>query len=266
MKCEIFIVSHRKDFDYLMFCLGGIKKFAVGFSGVTILVPSEDVSVLAPHVRGWQHEFPLSVMGFNQEPEPKCHLHHCVKKCQADQYCPSADYIMFMDSDCVFREPVTPDDYIINTRPVILMESYKALEARNDPACCWKKGTTEVLGFVPEYETMRRHPTAHWKDTFRNFRDHIVDFHNLPFEMFALSRDPSFPVGFNDFNNLNSYAQRVYPDKYHFIDITDHPELRPRDKLIQYWSHGPINKPQENTLDGKVRTVTPIEEIQKILA
>jgi len=266
MKCEIFIVSFRRDFSYLMFCLGSIKKFAVGFTGVTILVPDKDVPVLAPLLHGWKHEFPVSVMGFDQASHPRQHLHHCIKKCQADQYCPGADYILFLDSDCVFREPVTPDDYIIDERPVLLIESYTALESRKDPACCWKKGTAEVLGFVPEFATMLRHPTVYHKYFLNKFRSYIECVHISPFEKYALSCDPSFPVGFNDFNNLNSYVHKLYPSFYHIIDLTGHPERRPHDKLIQYWSHGPIDKPQENTLDGKTRTVIPIEEIQKLLA
>lgn len=266
MNMEIFIVSHAKDFEYLLCCLGSIQKFCSGFSGVTVLVPYPDLSKLIPHIHQWKGETKISLLGFDQVPEPRSHLHHCIQKCHADQHCPGADLVLFMDSDCVWREPVTPEDYLIDKKPVLIVKSWAALSREKSGSVCWLPGTTEVLGFVPTHETMQRHPTVHWVSMFPRFRNHVSFYHQQPFDEYALSCKPDFPVGFNDFNNLNSFAQKFMEDSYHIIDVSDHPELRPRDKLIQYWSHGPIDKPQENVLDGVKRIVVPIKEITQLLS
>jgi hypothetical protein len=176
-----------------------------------------------------------------------------------------AGLVCYIDSDCIFREPVKPDDYMVDDKPVMLVESYAALKRKNDGAVCWQKGTADVLGFNPTHECMRRHPAVHWTITLQCFREHIEDVHNKDFDSYAMSRKHDFPVGFNDFNNLGAFAHRFMPSSYHIVDLTDHPERRPRDKIIQYWSHSPIDKPQDNWLDNKKRTVVPIEEIKKIL-
>lgn len=249
-------MTHLPDKPWLEWCLKSIQKFATGYKEIVVLVPRSEENQF--------RKIPARLCSFEQAKPPKGHLHHCIQKCRADHWC-KGDCILFLDADCVFREPVSiPDEYFVDGKPVLLMESYESMERSGCPALVWRAGTEEVMGFRPVYEFMRRHPAVHWRDLFQSFRDYITGIHNQQFEPYALSRKPGNPVGFNDFNNLGAYAARFMADRYHFIDLTGWPELRPRDHLIQYWSHGGLNQPQDRWLDGKLERVIPLEEIKAL--
>lgn len=263
MNVNIFIVTHLKDAEWTRYCLSSIQKFARGFERIILMVPVEDYRVFHPLQEIYGR---LKVIPFCQAAPPLSHLHHCVIKCSADQFDLEADYFLFMDSDCVFKEPVVPEDYFVDGRPVLLCESYDSLQRRNAGEICWREGTARTLGFIPSHECMRRHPAVHHRTIFKPFREYLENLHGMGFVAYALIQKPDYPVGFNDFNNLGSYVRQFHPGLYHWIDLTDHPERRPRDKLIQYWSHGGLDRPQERWLDGKSQIVVPREEIKKVLS
>lgn len=256
MTTDIFIVTHLKDKVWLEWCVKSIVKFVRGFHEIVVLVPKTEASHFS--IPG------IQLKAFDQMPEPRSHLHHCLQKCCADQWC-SADFMLYIDADCIFREPVDVTDYFVNGKPVLLMESYDWMARCGNPAVCWKQGTSDVLGFVPTHEFMRRHPAVHCRDLFPMFKAHIEKVHSMPLEKYALSRQASRPVGFNDFNNLGAFAYRFLPERYEFIDITNAPDKRPRDHLIQYWSHGDIGQPQDRWLDGKCESIVPIKEIRSLV-
>lgn len=256
MTTDIFIVTHRRDRSWLDWCVKSIYKFVAGFNQIVVLVPTPELSAFDSNG--------IKLVSFDQSPPPRGHIHHCLQKCMANKWC-DADFILFVDSDCIFREPTSVNDYFVNGRPILLMESYSSLERQKNPALCWRSGTSEVLGFIPTHEFMRRHPAVHCRELFPAFKSHIERIHRMGLEQYALSCRPENPVGFNDFNNLGAFANRFMPDKYHFIDITHAQGKRPRDHLIQYWSHGAIDQPQERWLDGKCDSVIPIEEIGRLL-
>lgn len=262
MNVDIFIVTHAKDSEWVHYCLLSIDKFAKGFERVLLMVPLQDYELFNPMQKLHSK---VKVIPFYQAPPPLGHLHHCVIKCSADQFGGFTDYFLFMDSDCIFREPATPEDYFIGGKPVLLCESYESLQLRNAGETCWKEGTSRTLGFVPTHECMRRHPAVHYGFILKKFREHVEVLHGVEFLAYALSQKPDHPVGFNDFNNLGAFVRRFHSDRYHLIDLTNHPERRPRDKLIQYWSHGGLDNPQERWLDGRSERIVPREEIKKVL-
>jgi hypothetical protein len=173
---------------------------------------------------------------------------------------------LFLDADCLFREPTSVSDYFVDGKPVLLMESYASMQKEGNPAVCWLPGTTDVLGFMPTHEFMRRHPAVHCRELFSAFRSHVEKVHQQPFEPYALSRRHENPCGFNDFNNLGAFAKHYMPERYYFIDLTNAPFMRPRDHLIQYWSHRRPDEMQERWLDGQKKNVCPLAEIRRLLA
>lgn len=261
MRTDIIIVTYSKDKAWLEHCLASIQKFAAGFHKILVAVPDWE----AGEFREMCDLHGAQLCGFPQVRDRRGHLHHCLMKCTANKLDPEADLFLYMDADCIFINPVTPADYMMDGKPVLLIESYASLERRKDPAVCWMHGTSHVLGFVPKYECMRRHPAVHHAQVLRSFKEWVEQRHGRSMESFALSQSQTFPVGFNDFNNLGAYAFRFHQEKYTIIDLTNNRGLRPKDKLLQFWSHGPIDKPQENWLDNQKRIVVPIEEIRKIL-
>lgn len=229
MNVEIFIVSYLKDKPWLEYCLRSIDRFCGFFSGVTVLVPEQEVEKFKDlHLSN--HEFRLRSYDRNY-PESHWHLGHQVEKCFADKWCPDANYILHTDSDCIFTEPVTPEDYFVGSHPVLLIESYNHMGFSN-----WKLQTEQVMGETPRYETMRRHPAVHHRGVYPDLRAHVERVQHKGFREFVMSRKADFPWGFSEFNALGQIAlsAKWSPD-YEFIDV----ELRnrPHDKIHQFWSH-----------------------------
>jgi len=262
MKTDIFIVTHSRHLPWLRLCLQSIRKFASGFHRVVIVVPMAECGAFNL-IQDFDSR--ISLCTFRQSDPPLSHLHHCYVKCTANEFDCTADYFLYIDSDCVFREPVAPEDYFVGDKPVLLCEAYESIIRKKMPEICWRDGTSKTLGFVPTHECMRRHPAVHSSDVLKKFRQHVEAVHHMNMLDYALAQRPDFPVGFNDFNNLGAYAHRFHPDQYHLIDLTDHPELRPHDKLVQYWSHGDPTRPQKRWLDGKEQEVIPVLEIRTFL-
>ena len=253
-KVEIFIVSYLKDLDYLKYCLRSIQKFASGFSGLTILVPS----VEAEEFR-W-----MGALGFNvrhyKAPEDRnyWHLAHQLQKCRADEWCPNADWILHMDSDCIFTEPVTPQDYFVHGRAVLLYRHYSQL--KDTP---WQATVEAALKHPAPCLTMIRHPSVYHRDLYQITRRLIEKANGKNFDDYVMSCKPSFPWGFSEFSTMGTVA--MHPqcrDNYHFIDVAE--EGRPKDKLTQFWSLSPIDKPQNLPSIGG--TVVPMDIIRKVLA
>lgn len=172
------------------------------------------------------------------------HLHHQVMKCHADLWCEGADFVLHTDSDCVFKEPVTPEDYFVNEKPVMLMEPYSKLV--NNP---WQIPTQNTLKRFVTHEFMRRHPQVNPIQVYAGLRECVRELHNKPFDDYVLSLKPDFPWGFSEHNVIGAYAWLAYRDNYHWIDLSK--DKRPKDKLIQFWSHSPPDKLQDMPNGGQ---------------
>lgn len=255
MKTHIYIVTYAKDAPWLTHCLRSIVKFAAGFSGTTVLAPRRDEAAFT--VLCAQNGADLKL--FDEAPPPLGHLHHNVMKCSADMVCPFDDFFCHIDSDCIFREPVTPEDYFVGGKPVLLMESY----ARLGGAVPWKPIVDNALHVDAQYEFMRRHPAVHYRELYAQTRDWVYDVQGVPFTEWVLRQRPVFPCGFAEFDTLGEVAWQRFNDRYHFIDVGRHPY--PRSKLIQFWSHGPMDQEQKIWIDGQLIPVVPLNLINKIV-
>lgn len=257
---DIFIVSFRRDVEFTNYCLRSIAKFAEGFHRVVLLVPKTDADLftndcLKPElIRLFNDDDKpsLYLKTFDQVPD-KGMLHHEAMICSADMFC-NADYILHMDADCVFKEPVTPDDYFVNGKPVLLKESFDRLEAN---CRFWQQAVEKALGFKPQYETMRRHPAVHPRWLYAKVREAVEKHTGKPFVDYVLSCQNHFPQGFAEFPTLGAWALQYAPDAHHWIDRDTQPE--PPHKLRQFWTHGGVDmvwKP-----DGGKRVRQILEEI-----
>lgn len=242
MRVSILIVSWLQDRQWLDYCLRSIAKFASGFHETVVLVPEQEhASFVAqlplPNGVRWA-TYPRTTE------KAKWHLHHQVMKCHADLWCPDADFVLHTDSDCVFSEPVAPEDYFIVGKPVMLMEEYKRLV--DNP---WQIPTQNTLKRLVRYEFMRRHPQVNPVGVYRALRDHVRDLHHQPFDAYVLSRKADFPWGFSEHNVIGAFAWSAFHDAYHWIDVAKH--KRPADKLVQFWSHSPPDKEQNMPSGGR---------------
>lgn len=248
---EIMIVAFHRDIEFLRYCLKSITKFAKGFSGVTLVVPSAEAKLFS-----WVGA--LAKVKYFDEAPGKGMLHHEVQICRADEWCPLAEAILLMDADCMFWRPTTPADFAPDGKLMLVRELYAEAGRRNPNRLIWQKCVEGALGFKPDYETMVRHPQVHYREVFKAMRD-ICELHTgKPFDEFVLSQDNSFPQGFAEHPTLGAVAIRSFDDRYTMVDY-DHdgdarhfglsPEVqfqylyrRDRDHVVEFWSHGGIKK------------------------
>lgn len=256
-KAEIFIVTYHKDAEFLKYCLFSIKEFAAGFTGVTVVCPDRDVEIIEPICREWGPS-DVSIELF-QEPEGKGMVAHMAIECLADQYV-KADYVLHFDSDCIFTERVSPADYFVGGKPVLLIEAYERFKDKHPGVMRWQVCTSKALGRKVEYETMRRHPAVHPVALYGLARLAVVAAQKQPFWDWAISGQNAFPQDWSEYNLLGSVALEQMHNSYHWIDCGK--EVPPKDKLIQFWSHGGLDRPTDT---GPFVPETPRTIIKRIL-
>lgn len=238
-KVGVLYVTFARDIKWLDYSLQSFRKFASGFSGVTIVVPTRDVQAFLPFEEKFSTpDCPVLIKNFLEYPE-KGFVHHLAMKCYADVFMPDMTHILHMDPDCLWHAPVRPDDYFINDKPVLLIEPFDAiLKAKHHPRYNWKFVVEMALRFDVEYETMCRHPAVHYAETYGLVRNHIEAAHLTPFIDFVLKQKNSFPQGFAEYPTLGAFAISKMPEKYFFVDRGyDGEKNDPTPLLTQFWSY-----------------------------
>lgn len=260
-RTSILIVSYLKDKPYLHYCLRSIQKFAParasgGFSEIVVVVPSVEAGDFSSMLASYSPA--ARMVTYERDPNPaKWHLHAQAQKHWADKYCPGADFVLHTDSDCVFTEPVGPEDYFVNGKPVMLYEDY--LRIAGSP---WREVTQRALRRPVNYEFMRRHPQVNPIGIYKPLREYINVQHGVPFEQHVLAQKPTFPWGWTEHNIIGAYAfySPEWHGRYEWVEVGHDPV--PREKLAQFWSLGPID--QEQPLPHAGGRGTPISEFKKL--
>jgi hypothetical protein len=239
MRVQVNYTTFLRDKDWLDFSLQSFRKYASGFSGVTIVVPDRDIA----HFIHFEEKFstptcPVLVKNFLEFPQ-KGFVHHLGMKCYADVFQPSATHILHMDPDCLFSAPVKPEDYFVDGKPVLLCEPYEAIrQVQHWGRFNWKGVTEMALKFPVTHEFMCRHPAVHKIETYRALRDHMEAVHPTPFLDFVLKQQNKFPQGFGEFNTLGAFVWEKMRSEYHFIDRGFEGEKNdPPSKVTQMWSY-----------------------------
>lgn len=222
MSASIFIKTWTGDLEWLPYCLQSIVKYGTGFERVII---ASDVSCyrevtyiaansgLTPEVVGindWE-------VGYIQQQWVKLH---------ADQWVTS-DYILYVDSDCVFTTDFTPESFMCGGLPILMKTRYGNLGG----AEVWKKITEDFMAFPVQYEYMRRLPWMYRTDTLKHFRDTYPQIND---HLISLTTRE-----FSEFNVLGAFIDRFEAYRYH---ITDTEMWIPPSVARQFWSWGGIDK------------------------
>lgn len=258
MKTSILIVTHLNDMQWFVHCLYSIHKFATGFHEVVVIIPSDEFVNYSKLISDCPMKNVRWVQ-YDQPPVPLHFLSHEVQKCKADIHCPEADSILHIDSDVIFKVPVTPNDFSVDGKPVLL----KRLWSSSGHAMCWKPHVDRALNVDSKYETMCWMTISHVRQTYSGTRQAIENVHNRSFEHYVYSQNSKHPFGFTEFNTLGTFALNNNPEQYHIIDVTNGgwPEV----KAVQFWSYGGLDRvlvPGDCTAyTGK----TPREVINSIL-
>lgn len=263
MNTAIFICTYSRDLGYFNQCVRSIKKFATGFSYMAVRVPSPDGHeanrIMESHGLpfNWDVVTEVDQMG-------KGMVEHMAAVCRADEYCGIADYILHLDSDCIFTEPVTPDDYFVDDKPVLMYATYEWLKSQGHDLSQWQTAVEAAVGGTSDNEFMRRHPAVHCRDCYYETRYAIHTHTGKPYREYILGTKNDFPWTFTEFPTLGEVAWRKLRDRYHWIN--QETEAFPPHKLLQFWSHSPVDQPQDINNGGQKMHCTPLEVCNKILS
>ena len=225
MTTSIFIKTWDDDVKWLPNCLRSIDKFGSGIDEV-VIATDQSCEHRVTKIAGSAKVYPVPNWsnGYIQQQWVKLN---------ADMYCES-DNILFVDSDCVFHTPFSPESYMRDGKPVLLKTIYGNL----DGAEIWKDITSAVVGWEVEYEYMRRLPWMYKASSLVGFRD-----------MFPKLVDYLITVedkNFSEFNALGAYIDRFESDQYF---VSDTAEWMPESVARQFWSWGGLT-PEVNAEIG----------------
>ena len=213
MTTDIFIRSYAGDFAWLEYCLKSIKKYGNGFSKVHIVVPANDagnVPVLGSEV---VHLTTDRTDGYMAQQLTKLH---------ADDFC-EAEYVLHVDSDCVFFKDFSPLDFFLEGKPIMLQEKVETI---------WNPITEKHLGWRDEYEYMRRLPIIYPKWIYGKFRAWMKRKHDLGIDDYVVRVNGR---EFSEFNTLGQWANRIHPEAFTWMEPNDVPKY-----CEQFWSWGGI--------------------------
>lgn len=266
MTTEIFIVTYRRDFRYLKYCLASIKKFARGFSGVTILVPDEDHLELVSLVQDYKGEIPIRCMhGTEWKGEGKGFLWHAYEIMLADAWCQS-DFIYHFDPDCIFTAPVTPETFFKDGKPILRYEAYETLGNRHPGVLLWQQAAEACLPFKVENETMRAHCMIYHRDLYPQARGRIQAKTNLPLGDYIKGCKGTYPQTFAEFPTLGAVAMHDFRDScYHLHDCAkqDNPDFQ-NIPVFQAWSHAAPDVEVGLWRNGAVSVFAPITVFKEL--
>jgi hypothetical protein len=219
MRCALFIRSYWRDFDWLALSLASVARYCRGFDDIVTVIPRRS----EPWLRGAA----LPRVGRIElcRDYRDDYLGQQATKLQADQFT-DADLIWHIDSDCIFTRPVSPEDFLVDSKPQITMRPVEQL-GRERP---WQKPTDAFLGLPVVFDFMCHPPFTFPRWLYARVREHAVTEHGLDIDAY-LERQP--PRGFSEFNVLGAFAWLRWRE--HFAWASWHGDDR-RSPCRWYWS------------------------------
>lgn len=232
-RTAIFIKTWVGDLEWLPYCLASIHKYSSGFDKVVVvsdrscLKEVQDISLVyslnafVVPVNDWDN-------GYIQQQWVKLH---------ADSYT-DAEQILYVDSDCVFYRPFSPESFMNNNLPVLMRTEYGELGG----AEAWKKITEDFMNFPIKYEYMRRLPWMYRSDTLKHFRNHYsqIDDHLKSLTNRA----------FSEFNALGAFIDKFERYRYY---VTDTNVWMPESVARQFWSWGGVTPEIKAEIDSYLK-------------
>lgn len=202
MTTSIFCKSWRGDRFHLDYLLRSLKKQASGFLETVVLLPEMD----SAHFLGV--EFHGATAKWVKEEEGKNYLRQQSYKLHADEYC-SGDRILFIDSDCFFFAPISPEIYAPTGKPISLIRHW----AESGSGILWKPITEKFLGFEPVFDGMPALPFIVDRRVLPMIREYATATHGCSIKEYILSQPGN---DFSEFNALSAWSHRFTPYLYDF--------------------------------------------------
>ena len=212
----VFIKTWLNDLPWLRYCLESINKFYN--PAPVILIADQNCKET---LDSWNlpesittHYIPNPINGYIAQQRYKLQAHHYTE----------ADYILYIDSDTVFTRPTTINDFVVNGRIQLIIESYERLGT----TVPWKAITEKYMGVPVAFEFMRRFPIVHHRQTLLDIE---TAFPDLQEQLKQLKNR-----AFSEFNLMGALAYEIVSPHYNF-NIYPHTPL-PEKCAEQFWSWG----------------------------
>lgn len=223
MHVDIFIRTYKNDLPWLAYALKFIHKYVTGYRNIIVAIPMDQVRLLS-------HLSVEKVVGVHDLDDG--YLGQQLTKMQAWKIT-DADAVVFWDSDVVATRPIdVRTEYFKDGKPIVYKTRYSSINA-NGPACPWQPITAKAVGFVPEWEYMRRMPLVYMTSTLAACDDFMTRLHHATLASYLHAQPHR---AFSEFNALGAFAEAHEPDKYAFID-TESIDMPPC-AVDQMWSWG----------------------------
>jgi FkbM family methyltransferase len=194
MTTDIFIKTCNHDKQYHEYCLQSIKKYCTGFRN-TVVVEGE-------HENGY--------------------IYQQVIKMHADEYT-DADFILVTDSDTLFNQPVTPESFMADGKPIWYMTPFstifndESLPANNrNTLNHWSKSMYDFCGIESPFEFMRRQPFMFPRYVLKDIQQYCLKTHGKSLKQYPLDKGV-----FTEWNVLGFYCWLYHRDAFTWINTDD---------------------------------------------
>jgi hypothetical protein len=245
MRCDIVIVSCRRDLHWLSFCLRLLDKNWREPNSQIIVRLDEDCREI---VKDWK----VSARYYFVKPWPDGYMYQMYQKMISDDYS-DADMIMMVDSDLMMVRPVALQDFLVDGKPVIETLDWNMHRIGEG---VWRKPVSRVMGMDLDKDYMVKVPNLYWRDTLQKTRLHIIRATGQGFLDAVYSDRPfkstlflTHPHTFADFECLNLYAAKFQSDRY----LVRPQEHNPNNPFNLFWSHGDFSEEVQKQLEEKLR-------------
>jgi hypothetical protein len=136
-SAHIFIVTYRKDAEWLDYCLRAIRKFCTGFSGITVAYPHADY----PFFKKMVGKYDIIPHLYDESPG-RGMIQHMAMMAMADTIVPhGTKFVFHLDADCIYHITTTPANYFIDGKPVMTRASSPTAPSGATPPLA-KSGST----------------------------------------------------------------------------------------------------------------------------
>jgi hypothetical protein len=146
-----------------------------------------------------------------------------------------ADFILVTDSDTLFNQPVTPESFMRDGRPIWIHTPWTDEMLAHPGTATWKRVMTAFAKESPPSEFMRRQGFMFPREVLPSLREFCLHNHGIPLADYIMQSK-----SFSEWNVLGFHCWNHHRDLFHWIDssVDELPPLFVR----QFWSHDPVEK------------------------
>lgn len=227
MTVDIVIKSYPADYPWLAYCLRSIQKFASGFNNIIVLLPRSAPLTLTAE----------TVVYLDVEEN---YMTQQVAKLNADFHT-EADFILHIDSDCIFKQPVTPETFMVNGKARWLMTPWADCP---DAEKAWMHVMVKCCRTMPTHDFMRKSTLIVPRWAYAEFRSFIQKTHGVTMDAYVMNQPGR---DFSEYNCLGHYLYTNHRDRIHWHDtaVSGHvPQVE-----NQEWSWGGLTSEIKAKLD-----------------